>query len=141
MRCSGADRNHHVAESKRSGFPVLATSTELKTAGPSAHQLSTRAIKRLQKGEQASPTSLQGNINVASTILGKVIPLRSDVFSFLINLTRINPNCGRLAMLLHSIHATNVLSTCSPLQSLREKNRCAELKLQEQERSNKGRDK
>lgn len=117
-----------MAECKRSGFPVLAGSTELKTAGSSGHQLSTCTIKRLQKGEQASPTSLQGNINVASTVLGKVIPLRSDVFSFVINLPRINPNYGKLAMLLYSVHATNVLSTCPPLQSLREKNRSAELK-------------
>ena len=73
---------------------------------------------------------------MASSILGKVIPLRSDVFSSVINLPGTNPNHGRLAVRLHSAHATDVLSICSPLQSLREKNRCAELKPQKQEGTN-----
>lgn len=54
-------------------------------------------------------------------VLGKVIP-RSDMFSFVINLTRMNSAKEGWPCFYIQYRLSGILSTCSPSQSLRREN-------------------
>ena len=97
----------NLAYFKWPGSPVLAAELAQNWRLPAPRLICFQPTHpKFLKEEQACPTCFLSHVKMAAlTPLGKKISLRSDVLSFLRNLTGINLHYGRLTILLRLVRA------------------------------------